>query len=125
MKAALRMVIASLAVWLAMANWMDGRTRVAVLVGMCAPLAMAAGTWVLAERTYRANPQALTSLMVGAFGFKLVFFGVYVGAAIGLLALRPVPFVVSFVGYFVALYFAEALLLRRLFSANVTSSTKE
>jgi hypothetical protein len=125
MKAALRMVIACLAVWLAMARWMDGRTRVAVLVGMCGPLAAAAATWVLAERTYKTNPQALTSLMIGAFGFKLVFFGAYVAAAIGLLSISAVPFVVSFVGYFVALYFAEALLLQRLFSANVMPPTNE
>ena len=116
MRAARWMVIASVATWLAIAVWLDGRARTAVLLGMCAPLAMATGTWVLAERTYRQNPVALTSLMIAAFGFKLVFFGAYVAAMITLLTVSPVPFVASFVGYFVALYLAEALLLRRLFT---------
>ena len=32
--------------------------------------------------------------------------------------LRPVPFVVSFTSYFIALYLTEALLLRRLFAGG-------
>ncbi len=115
MKAAAWMVAAGLAVWLALAVWVDARTRLEVLLGMCAPLAIASGTWVLAERTYRQNPGALTSLMIAAFAFKLVFFGAYVTAMIVLLSLRPGPFIASFVGSFVALYLVEALLLRRLF----------
>ena len=31
---------------------------------------------------------------------------------------RPVPFVVSFTGYFIALYLTEALLMRRLFAGG-------
>jgi hypothetical protein len=32
--------------------------------------------------------------------------------------LRPLPFVASFTGYFVALYLTEALLMRRLFAGG-------
>lgn len=109
------MVMGCLAVWLAIAVWLDQPARVAVLLGMCAPLAMVAGSWVLAERTYRRNPTGLTSLMVAAFGFKVVFFGAYVVAMLALLPVSPVPFVTSFVGFFVGLYLVEALMLRRLF----------
>ena len=118
MKAAAWMVGASLASWLAVAAWVDARTRVEVLLGMCAPVGVAVGTWVLAERTYRRRPQALTSLMIAAFAFKLVFFGVYVVAMMTLLSLSPVPFVTSFVGYFIGLYLIEALLLRGLFAGG-------
>ena len=56
--------------------------------------------------------------MVTAFACKLVFFGAYVTVALKVLSLRPVPFMLSFTGYFIALYLMEALYLRRLFSAT-------
>jgi hypothetical protein len=37
---------------------------------------------------------------------------------LGVLSLRPVPFVASFTGYFIALYLAEALCLRRLLAGG-------
>ena len=108
------MVAASVASWLAAALLVDARTRVEVLFGMVGPLAMAAGSWVLVERTYARHPEALTSLMIAAFAFKVVFFGAYVVVMLELLLLRPVPFVASFMSYFVGLYLMEALYLRRL-----------
>jgi hypothetical protein len=110
------MVGVSLAAWLVVAALVDRRTRIEVLFGMLGPLAVVVGTWVAMERTYRRNPRALTSVMMAAFGFKLVFFGAYVAVMLGLLVLRPVPFVASFTTYFIGLYLIEALYMRRLFS---------
>lgn len=93
-----------------------------VLMGMLAPLAGAAVTWILVVRTYATRPAALTPLMVAAFGGKLVFFGAYVTVMLAVLALRPVPFVVSFTAYFIALHVFEALCLQRLFARNATAA---
>jgi hypothetical protein len=90
-----------------------------LFLGMIAPLVVATVTWVLAERTYRRNPERLTALMVAAFGAKMVVFGTYVAIVLKVLSLRPVPFVVSFTGYFIALHLAEALSLRRLFAEGM------
>jgi hypothetical protein len=87
----------------------------AVWLGMSAPLVVMIVTWVLTERVYRVNPARLTSVMIGAFAAKLVFFGAYVGLAIGVLGVQPVPFIVSFTGYFISLHLIEALWLKRLF----------
>jgi hypothetical protein len=86
-----------------------------VWLGMLAPLVVVIVSWVLIERVYRANPARLTSVMIGAFAGKLVFFGAYVGLAIGVLGVQPVPFAVSFTGYFISLHLIEALWLKRLF----------
>jgi hypothetical protein len=110
------MVGVSLAAWLTVAALVDRRTRIEVLFGMLGPLAVMIGTWVVTERTYRRNPGALTSVMIAAFGFKLVFFGGYVTVMLGLLVLRPVPFVTSFTSCFIGLYLIAALYMRRLFS---------
>jgi hypothetical protein len=110
------MVGACLASWLTVAALVDARTRIEVLFGMLGPLAVTIATWVVMERTYRCNPAALTSVMMAAFGVKLVFFGVYVAVMLGLLLLRPVPFVASFTSCFIGLYLIMALSMRRLFS---------
>lgn len=87
----------------------------AIWLGMLAPLTVVCGTWVATERVYRRNPRRLTSLMIGAFAGKLVFFGAYVGLVIGVLRVQPIPFIVSFTGYFIVLHLIEALYLKRLF----------
>ena len=83
--------------------------------GMMGPLMVVTVTWLLTERVYKANPERLTAVLIGAFAGKLVFFGAYVGLAIGVFGVQPVPFAVSFTGYFIALHLIEALWLKRLF----------
>ena len=92
---------------------------VEVLLGMLAPMAVAAGTLVLAERTYRRDPVRLTAVMTAAFAGKMVFFGAYVALMLGVVALRPAPFVGSFAGFFIALHVTEAFCLRRLFAGEM------
>ena len=89
-----------------------------VLAGMLGPLAVAATSWVAAERTYRRRPEQLTSMMIAAFGVKMLFFGAYVAIALKVLSLRPVPFTISFTGYFIGLHAIEALYLRRLLAGG-------
>ena len=89
-----------------------------VLLGMLAPLAGAAATWVIVVRTWAWRPDALTPLMMAAFGGKLVFFGAYVTVVLKVLAVRPLPFVISFTAYFIGLHLAEALWLQRFFAGN-------
>src|SRR5688500_2768042 len=94
--------------WLVAAALLAPQARVEVLYGMLGPLAMTAGSWVLMERTYRRDPQRLTTVMVAAFAGELVFFGAYVAVIVGVLSLRPRTFVVSFASYFILLYLIEA-----------------
>lgn len=87
-------------------------------MGMLAPLIAASATWVLTERVHKANPSQVTAVMISAFAGKLVFFGAYVGLAIGVLGVRPVPFALSLTGYFIALHLIEAFWLKRLFVSS-------
>jgi hypothetical protein len=122
MRPVLWMVGGSVTSWLAVAALVGTRTGLEVLCGMIAPLLVAAGTWVLTERTYRRHPEQVTSLMILAFGAKLVFFGTYVVVMLNVLSLRPGPFMAGFVGYFIALHLTEALYLRRLFAGGARAS---
>ena len=61
------MVGLSLISWLGIAGLVGRQTAVAALAGMLAPLAVASGTWILMERTYRRSPDGLTRLILQAF----------------------------------------------------------
>ena len=118
MKEAAWMVGASVGAWLAATAAVGMQTGVDVLFGMLGPLAVVTSTWVMTERTYRRHPERLTAWMIAACAGKMVFFGAYVAIALTVLSLRPIPFVVSFTGYFIGLYLVEALCLRRLFAGG-------
>lgn len=82
--------------------------------GMAGPLLSTVGTWIVVARTHATSRDRLTGVMVMGFALKAVFFGAYVVVMLRVLAMRPIPFVVSFTGFFIALYAMEALFLRRL-----------
>lgn len=86
----------------------------AVMFGALGPLVVAAVSWLLAERTWRRQPERLTAVMIAAFAGKLVFFAAYVVFMLTVLALRPMPFVASFTTSFIALHLAEAVALTRM-----------
>jgi CHASE2 domain-containing sensor protein len=108
------MIAAGIGTWLAAAAVVDRRTALEVLLGMVGPLAVVSVTWVLMARTYRANPGRLTSVMTAAFFGKMIVFGGYVALMLGVLSLRPIPFVASFTTYFIGLYAMQALYLRQM-----------
>jgi len=116
MKSVVWLVIGSMATWFGASVFVDPRTSLEILGGMLGPLVAVTGSWVAAEWVWGRNPVDLTPMMITAFAAKLVFFGGYVSVMLKVLGLRPVPFMLSFTGYFIALNFAEALFLRRLFS---------
>ena len=106
---------ASMLSWLIASRAVGPGANPEVLYGMLAPLVVAVVSWIVIERTYRSNPERLTRVMVEGLAVKAVFFGAYVAGMLRVLGLRPVPFVVSFTSYFIALHVTEAVLLRRLF----------
>jgi hypothetical protein len=118
MKTVAWMAGASVLCCAAAVGWFGTRSALEVLLGMLAPLAMAGGTWIAIEWTHRRRPAQVTALMVAGFAGKMVFFGLYVVVMLKGLTLKPVPFVVSFTGNFIALYVMEAVALRRLFASG-------
>jgi len=115
----------SLTSWLLMRVTSNGQSDPEVLFGMAGPLASAVGSWVAYERAHRSTPGQLTNVMIAALALKMVFFGGYVVAMLRGLDLRPVPFVVSFAAYFIALHALEALFLRRLLMNDLRSPSSE
>lgn len=85
-----------------------------IVFGMAGPLAAVCASWIVIQRTHRTAPERVLPVMIAGFALKLVFFGVYVAVMVRVFGLRPVPFVVAFVSYLIALYAMQALFIRRL-----------
>jgi hypothetical protein len=112
------MVLASIGCW-AVVSWLTGAaTGGAVPLGVLGPLTVAAGAWLIMERTHTRAPERLPGLMIKLFAAKMVFFGAYVAAVVMLLSGGSVPFVLSFTATYTVLHVMEALYLRRLFSSR-------
>lgn len=93
-----------------------------VVLGMLGPLVATAVSWLAVTRTHRRDPGAVMGVMLRAFAVKMVFFGAYVGVMLKVVQVNPVPFVVSFTGYFVTLYAVQALLMQRLTRPNAAQA---
>jgi hypothetical protein len=86
----------------------------ALWLGMAAPLAAAVISWMSIHSQHARRPEAVTPLLIKSFVIKMLFFGVYVVAMIGGGLVPPVPFAVSFTGFFLALHITEAFGLHYL-----------
>ena len=125
MKPVMWMAGASLGSWIVVTLISSGRANPEMLSGMAGPLVSAVASWIAYEQAHRSAPARLTNVMIGALALKMVFFGGYVGVMLRGLDLRPVPFVVSFAAYFIALYAMEAMFLRRLLMNDLRSPAGE
>jgi hypothetical protein len=79
------------------------------------------GSWLVTARVHAADPARVTGAMIVGFGAKALLFGAYVAWAVRGVGLRPVPFALSFAGFFIVTYAMEAIFLRRLFAGDVGS----
>ena len=106
--------VAAAAAWIAA---LRGNPNLAppIFGGMIGPLLAAMVTWVIVNRTFRSNPAGLTNIMIGAFGAKAVFFGIYAVAMVKVIGMDVRAFGLSFAGFFIALYAVEAAMFARLF----------
>ena len=125
MKPVAWMVAASGAAWVLVTATLADRANPEAAWGIAGPLAGAALSWVAYVRASAAAPERLTRVMITAFALKLMFFSVYVAAAMRVLDLRAAPFVVSFTSAFIALHAMEAFSLRRLVMGPLRSPSRE
>ena len=125
MKTVAWMVAASGAAWILVTALLDNRVNPEAAWGIAGPLTSAIVSWVAYVRANQAAPERLTRVMITAFALKLMFFSVYVTAAMRVLDLRAAPFVVSFTSAFIALHAMEAFSLRRLVMGAMRSPSRE
>ena len=125
MKPVAWMTAASGAAWILVTALLGDRVNPEAAWGIAGPLMSAIVSWLAYVRANQAAPERLTRVMITAFALKLMFFSVYVTAAMRVLHLRAAPFVVSFTSAFIALHAMEAFSLRRLVMGVMRSPSRE
>jgi hypothetical protein len=119
------MVAVGGAAWILVTVTLGDRANPEAAWGIAGPLTSAALSWVAYVRAHASAPERLTRVMITTFALKLMFFSVYVVAAMRVLHLRPAPFTVSFVSAFIAMHALEAFSLRRLVMEPPRSPDRE
>jgi hypothetical protein len=115
MKALAWMIAGGLLSWACVAAAFGSRANPEAFYGMLGPLAVAVVSWIVVERAYAAHPEGVLGVLLTGMAVKLMFFAVYAFVMLRLMELRPIPFVASFTGYFIALHYIQALFMKRLF----------
>ena len=105
---------------LALTFFITPGNRLELWLGMLGPLIPAVASWVAMHRQYIRRPEGLTALMIKAFAAKVVFFAGYITVLVVTGLVQPIPFVISFACYFIALHVWEAIGLRRLQACGQT-----
>ena len=103
---------------------LDADIRLELWLGMLGPLVSALVSWIAMERQFLRRPAGMTSLLIKGFVAKMVFFAGYVTALLSIGLVQPIPFVISFMAYFISLYAIEAIGLHRL-QATKTVGTSD
>jgi hypothetical protein len=122
MKPLLTMVGAGLVVGLVATIVFGMQASLEAAVGTAGPLLATCGSWMVIERTMRRDPTQVTPTMLTLFAAKMLFFGLFVVAALVGLHARPVPFLASFTSAFITLYLIEAIHLQRLFTDGLRAT---
>jgi hypothetical protein len=95
----------------------EGAVR-AVWLGIAGPVVMAGASWTLTTRTWARDKAALLPLMLRAFAVKVMCVVAYVVVMVKVVDARPMPFLLTFIGTYLATHLAEAYCLRRLLAAG-------
>jgi hypothetical protein len=96
----------------------DEGTIRAVWLGIAGPVVMAGASWTVTTRTWARDKAALLPVMLRAFAVKVMCVVAYVVMMLKVADARPTPFLLSFIGTYLATHLAEAYCLRRLMAAG-------
>jgi hypothetical protein len=96
----------------------DMQTRMEIWLGMAGPLIATIVSWIAMVRQYARNNRGMTRLLLKAFAAKVIFFAVYIIVLLRSHCVRPIPFVICFAGFYLALHIVEAIGLSRMQTAG-------
>ena len=89
-----------------------------IILGMLAPLLVSIISIIQINNLYKNDPQKITATITKSFLFKMIFFAIYFIIILSIYAFKPIPFVISFTGFFILFYIIEAVFLQKLFRSE-------
>lgn len=85
-----------------------------IFLGMAAPLLLSIVSVLWNESSFKKSPQQLTNTLIKTFIARVVFFAIYFVLVFTYYDFEPIPFIISFTGFFMIFYIIEALFLQKL-----------
>jgi hypothetical protein len=89
-----------------------------IFLGMLAPLLVSIISILQINNVGKKDPQKITAAITKSFLFKMIFFAIYIIIILSIYAFEPIPFVISFTGFFILFYVIEAVFLQKLFQSG-------
>ena len=89
-----------------------------IFLGMISPLLVTIVSIIWIKKVFKNNPEKLTAVMTKSFLIKMVLFALYFILILSFYTFKPIPFVISFTGFFIVFYVIEAIFLQKLFQSG-------
>lgn len=85
-----------------------------IFLGMISPLVIGVLSIFYIDDIQKKSPEKLTNVILKMFVGKMIFYGAYFIFIFTFYTFTPVPFIISFSGYFITLHVCEALFLKSI-----------
>ena len=89
-----------------------------IFLGMVIPWSISLISISKTHSVYNINPEKLIKHMTKAMLMKMVSYGILLVIIFTFISFNPLPFIISFTGYFLALHIIEAFTLRFIIKKN-------
>ena len=89
-----------------------------IFLGMVIPWSISLISIVKTRSVYNLNPEKLIKHMTTSMLMKMMSYGLLFIIIFTFISFNPLPFIISFTGYFLALHITEAFVLRYIFKEN-------
>ena len=86
-----------------------------IFLGMVIPWSISLISIVKTRSVYTLDPEKLIKHMTSAMLMKMLSYGLLLVIMFTFISFNPLPFIISFTGYFLALHITEAFVLRCIF----------
>lgn len=86
-----------------------------IFLGMIVPLIIGVLSILSISIVHKKSPEKVTNVMIKSFAVKMIIYGGYFICIFTFYTFNPMPFILSFSGYFITLHLGEALFLRSNF----------
>jgi hypothetical protein len=89
-----------------------------IFLGMITPLVVGIASIQVSKNVFQKSPEKLTASLIKSFLIKMVLYAVYFIMILSFYDFEPIPFIISFTGFFILFYVIEAIFLQKLIQSN-------
>ena len=88
--------------------------RTEIFFGWLGPVIAGLGSMFMINQAAKKDPHSVTKSLQIGFLIKLIYYGAFIIVIFQLYAFDPVPFMCSFLGFFLGLHALEAIIIKNL-----------